>query len=293
MVQKGISSKAFGRLENKKKFNGYEENKTFDLNWLESFYRTYDPQLGRFWQIDPKPNYDLSPYVAFGNNPIRFNDLLGDTSRPTFSNKQVIALYKYFYDNAKKPDKKDDCITCHNKGMKILTNKPSLKTGSQADQTRSKMQKSGDAGPTSTFGFKDADGNKAATPAQAKTMNGSVGQHIVNASASSIPFGAMDYNTTVFGISIMDGYHTMTATYTKHTVYAGNKLLEKTFETFTLHDQGTRAGTGGIGTMIFYNVADFDAHLTNYVIGRATVRTNGKSEFKAQIQVHQIINNEE
>jgi RHS repeat-associated protein len=53
----GISSKAAGKVENKKKFNGYEENKDLDVNWLESFYRTYDPQLGRFWQIDPKPNY--------------------------------------------------------------------------------------------------------------------------------------------------------------------------------------------------------------------------------------------
>jgi RHS repeat-associated protein len=70
LVQAGISSKAFGRLENRKKFNGYEENKDFDLNWLESFYRTYDPQLGRFWQVDPKPNHSESPYAAMGNNPI-------------------------------------------------------------------------------------------------------------------------------------------------------------------------------------------------------------------------------
>ena len=79
LTMAGISSKAFGRLENKIKFNGYEENKTFDLNWLESFYRTYDPQLGRFWQIDPKPNASMSPYIAFENNPIGFSDLLGDS----------------------------------------------------------------------------------------------------------------------------------------------------------------------------------------------------------------------
>jgi len=76
----GISSKAFGRLDNKVKFNGYEENRAFDLNWLESFYRTYDPQLGRFWQVGSKPNYDISPYVVMDNNPICNIDPLEDTS---------------------------------------------------------------------------------------------------------------------------------------------------------------------------------------------------------------------
>ena len=79
LVQKGTSNKAFGRLENKKKFNGYEENKTFDLNWLESLYRTYDPQLGRFWQLDPKPTDFESLYSAMGNSPMLKNDPLGDT----------------------------------------------------------------------------------------------------------------------------------------------------------------------------------------------------------------------
>jgi RHS repeat-associated protein len=78
----GISSKAinFGGAQNKKKYNGYEEIKDFDLNWYESFYRTHDPQLGRFWQVDPKPTDFESMYAAMGNNPISKNDLLGDTA---------------------------------------------------------------------------------------------------------------------------------------------------------------------------------------------------------------------
>jgi RHS repeat-associated protein len=80
LVMAGISSKAVGRLENKLKFNGYEENKSLDLNWLESFYRTYDPQLGRFRQVDPKAIDIESLYSFVHNNPILFNDVLGDTS---------------------------------------------------------------------------------------------------------------------------------------------------------------------------------------------------------------------
>jgi RHS repeat-associated protein len=76
----GISSKAAGSLENKKKFNGIEYNNDFDLNIGEAFFRTHDPQIGRWWQPDPKAvkYYNYSPYCAMGNNPILIPDVLGD-----------------------------------------------------------------------------------------------------------------------------------------------------------------------------------------------------------------------
>ena len=77
----GISSKAlsFGNPGNKKKYQQYEFNGDFDINLYDSFYRTHDPQLGRFWQIDPKPTDFESLYAAMGNNPINKTDFLGDT----------------------------------------------------------------------------------------------------------------------------------------------------------------------------------------------------------------------
>lgn len=80
----GISSKAleFGNPENKYKFNGIEQTTEFDLNQYDAFYRNYNPQIGRWFQIDPKPREFESPYAAMGNNPVLYSDFLGDTLTP-------------------------------------------------------------------------------------------------------------------------------------------------------------------------------------------------------------------
>ncbi|WP_160716002.1 RHS repeat-associated core domain-containing protein [Chitinophaga solisilvae] len=78
----GISSNALKGTNyptNKNKFNAIELNSDLDLYSYEAHYRNLDPQLGRWWQIDPKPNDAISPYAAMENNPIRFSDFLGDT----------------------------------------------------------------------------------------------------------------------------------------------------------------------------------------------------------------------
>jgi|GEM_PF-6752702 len=46
----------------------------------DAFYRNLDPQIGRFWQIDPKPNVGISLYASMDNNPILMADILGDTA---------------------------------------------------------------------------------------------------------------------------------------------------------------------------------------------------------------------
>ena len=81
----GISSKAAGKLENHYKFNdGTElENKEFsDGSGLELYateYRSYDPQIGRFHQVDPIADMSesWSPYTFANDNPLFFNDPLG------------------------------------------------------------------------------------------------------------------------------------------------------------------------------------------------------------------------
>jgi RHS repeat-associated protein len=95
LTMSGISSKAlsFGNPENKYKFNGIEQNNDFDLNMYDAHYRNLDPQIGRFWQIDPKPDYNFSPYVVMNNNPILYDDFLGDTP-PRYSIEKLLKFAK-------------------------------------------------------------------------------------------------------------------------------------------------------------------------------------------------------
>jgi RHS repeat-associated protein len=76
----GISSKAAGGVENKKKYNAIEFDNDLDLNLYEAFYRDLDPETGRFLQIDPKTEGQEteSPYTSMANNPILKSDPLGD-----------------------------------------------------------------------------------------------------------------------------------------------------------------------------------------------------------------------
>ncbi|MEM6320942.1 MAG: 3-coathanger stack domain-containing protein [Bacteroidota bacterium] len=67
--------------EDRYKFNGNELQSDFGLNVYDFVNRQYDPETGRFWQIDALAEQanqvDKSPFAFSWNNPIRFNDPIG------------------------------------------------------------------------------------------------------------------------------------------------------------------------------------------------------------------------
>jgi RHS repeat-associated protein len=72
LTMAGISSKAAGKLENKKnKFQGQEFNDDLGVDMYEFKYRMHDPQTGRFWQVDPLANkYVYNSTYAFSENKV-------------------------------------------------------------------------------------------------------------------------------------------------------------------------------------------------------------------------------
>lgn len=66
--------------ENRFLYNGIEETTFDDLSINNAFYRTLDPAIGRWWQVDPMTEefYGLSPYNSMANNPISNIDPNGD-----------------------------------------------------------------------------------------------------------------------------------------------------------------------------------------------------------------------
>jgi RHS repeat-associated protein len=85
LAMAGISAKANGNLQNNYKFNDGTElqhQEFSDGTGLELYatdFRSYDPQIGRFHQIDPLSELaeDWSPYTFAMNNPISFLDPFG------------------------------------------------------------------------------------------------------------------------------------------------------------------------------------------------------------------------
>ncbi len=101
MSMKGLELK--GNPDYRFKFNGIERVENFELNWDMALFRSYDQILGLWGQSDPKYNYSQSVYSGFGNNPLRYIDLLGDTISIHYGDNQTLQYnqgLKYNGDNA-------------------------------------------------------------------------------------------------------------------------------------------------------------------------------------------------
>ena len=82
----GISDAALGKLNSENKFNGgVELEEDYGVNLYSTFYRRYDPQIGRFGGVDilSEQSINVSGYQFALNDPIRMNDPFGSKQTPT------------------------------------------------------------------------------------------------------------------------------------------------------------------------------------------------------------------
>ncbi len=79
LQHEGYNNVINGTEYNYKTFQGQELHEDLGLNVIEFKWRTHDPAIGRFWQIDPLAEdftYN-SPYAFSENSPIAFVELEG------------------------------------------------------------------------------------------------------------------------------------------------------------------------------------------------------------------------
>ena len=84
-------------------FNGMEkdQNKEFGADSYNTYFRQYNPRIGRWLSLDPKLSKfpAMSPYIGLNNNPIYMVDPMGDESDPPSDKVEKISFKISYNDN--------------------------------------------------------------------------------------------------------------------------------------------------------------------------------------------------
>ncbi len=96
----GLTQNAIGKQGNNPfKYNGKEDQDELDLGWMDYGWRMLDPAIARFQKVDrfAEGYYDNNPYHYALNNPIKFIDIDGDTTKLIGWNNYVQDFNNNFY----------------------------------------------------------------------------------------------------------------------------------------------------------------------------------------------------
>lgn len=119
--------------------------------------------------------------------------------------KEIIERMKEFYnENSKLPKPpKMDCITTLNYGVSMLYHDLNLKLGSQIDHSMKRLDELKKISKTGVIEFTDNKGKVTTGVTEPKSLSKSVYNEIMNLIGEQS-------GCFVFGLSIMDGYHSVT-----------------------------------------------------------------------------------
>ncbi len=97
MSSKKLGDVNEGSLKNDHLYNEKELWDDADLNWYDYGFRNYDPQIGRFTQLDPLTDSypELTPYQYASNDPIANIDIDG------LEGGSAVSAFSYSYNTSK------------------------------------------------------------------------------------------------------------------------------------------------------------------------------------------------
>lgn len=166
-----------------------------------------------------------------------------------------------------------DCIQLHNAIIRQIFKKPDMKLGDRIvgtpNSTHQILQRQGKAGPLKVFWFFTKAGKKSAGNATAHKLMESIGDYIKKNYCGK--------GVSIYGVSTLDGYHSMLLTYQENNIHSK----------FVLIDQGP-ATSYLSGKLTAHTSVELDEAITDYVRAKQDMRTAGGYQFPANVQIYKI-----
>jgi len=122
----------------------------------------------------------------------------------TFDEEAIDRMREYFTRNATSASP-ESCIACMNKGLRLLLDDPKQKMGSEVDKSMAKLGASGRAGEGRVIDFEDTKGRVTKGTLRPERLHESVWDAAMEMSGN-------DPGWSVFGMSLLDGNHSITLT---------------------------------------------------------------------------------
>jgi hypothetical protein len=172
---------------------------------LQNRYDRVTAALARFNMSTPEAALLEQQITSISNELAR---RLALEQKRTFDQRVIDQMKAYLVENAK--TERDSCIVCMNKGIRKLLEDPNQKlTPESVDATMELLRQSGRASEAREIGFNDVRGRLTRAAGKPHSLRESV-------SGAVLEMVGGDVGWSVFGMSLMDGLHSVMLTVDTH-----------------------------------------------------------------------------